>query len=220
MQLPRLFQNKLFNVGLSQPAWYQQRESYSINRLLQKVAAEMCSSLLAGIETEDYPWCFIAADPNKRSQYFLIGAFIRKVDKDPTSIKALYMRVEHHWLVSQCQTLTNPAFWLSRALLVIRTRLINADRQQLNKFYRCLQRNIQLLTSKELKSTQQQGLSVMLDELVKSQCDTDDNLVLENGVEGIPWRAWPNCIQNNNTVWLWRQSRFKKCLEVQKITVN
>lgn len=220
MQLKRLFHNRIHNVGITESTWYQQRESDSINRLLQLITAEMRSSLLVGLVTEDYPWCFVTAERNQRSQYILIGAFIRKVENDAISFKALYLRVSHSWLVSRCQIVTNPAFILSRALLVINTRFISANQQELNKFFQYLQRNIQLLSCKQLKLEQQKSVSEMFDELVKSQCDIDDKLVLENGVEGMPWRDWPDCLQHNNTVWLWRQSKYKKYIEVQKITVN
>lgn len=220
MYLKRLFKNKIHTLGITQPTWYQQRESDSIQRLLQLITSEMRSSILVELETEHYPWCFITAERNQQSKYFLIGAFIRTVENESIPLKALYLRVEHGWLVSRCRKVTNPAFLLSRALLAIGTRFINANQQELNQFFHYLQRYIQLSSCKQLKLAEQRSMSEMLAELLKSQCDFDDKLVLENGVRGMPWRDWPDCIQHNNSVWLWRQSKYKKYIEVQKITVN
>ena len=221
MLLERLFKNKLYSIGITQSFWYQQRELNSVNRLLQQIMTEMRSSILIDLAVDDYPWCFITADRTSCSKSFLIGAFIRRVEEnEDIYFRALYLRVEHSWLIARCRTLTNPAYILGRALLMIGTRFTGTDRQELNKLFRYLRRNIQLLSRKQLTLAEKQSLSEMHDELVKSQCTSDDTFVLENGVAEIPWRDGPNWIKHDDTVWLWRQSKYEKYVEVQKVKVN
>lgn len=220
MQLENLFQNKIYNLEITQPFWYQRRESNSVNRLLQQITTEMRSSMLIDLEMDDYPWCFITANRAPRSRSFLIGAFIRTVVNEKISTKALYLQVEHSWLLARCRALNNPAFILGRALLMIETRFNGVDRQELNKLFRYLRRNIQLLGCKQLTSTEQKRLCEMYDELIKSQCSSDDMFLLENGVAEIPWKDWPSCIKRDGTAWLWRQSKYKKYIEVQKVKVT
>lgn len=53
-----------------------------------------------------------------------------------------------------------------------------------------------------------------------SNCHILDNQIpINGGVEFMPWKNWPECIQNGNSVWLWRQSRYGRIIDSKKISV-
>ncbi|MDT3667832.1 hypothetical protein ROK90_17740 [Cronobacter dublinensis] len=56
--------------------------------------------------------------------------------------------------------------------------------------------------------------------LLMENCAADYRLGPEAGVETMPWREWPACINQENTIWIWRQSRHGKYIDSQRIAIT
>lgn len=196
------------------------RTAQSVTELLQGVIRQMQPSLLAFPALTHYPWCFVAPDSTSSSRHYTIGAFLPPQCTTIGPPEMLYARVDECWLLKHLQSPVGMPLWLSRALVP----LINGVARPLqNKEVRQVCHVLQRLHAPERrlwKPRVSQMQARQLEYLCARQCEADDHLQREYGVDAMPWMNWPGCIQHNQWIWLWRQSRHGKIIESQKVSIS
>ncbi|PKH20854.1 hypothetical protein CIG19_16830 [Enterobacterales bacterium CwR94] len=181
---------------------------------LQQVNAQLAPSLLTAPAWQRYPWCFVMPDQEANRRHFFVGAFI------PSSVTpnvALYAWVNESWLLRQLLTRESLPFWLSRALVpLLHGGAQPHQLEEVRKTCRLLQRAGQ--PGRRGWNRHQPDPLPELDEQLRAvRCSADEEWEEKHGVDAMPWRDWPGCIQNVDTIWLWRQSRYGKVIEAQII---
>ncbi|ANS44523.1 hypothetical protein [Serratia inhibens] len=196
------------------------RTALRITSLVETVMRQMEPSILASPAFLRYPWCFLAPDSTKGARYFFVGAFLPSQITTDVLPEMLYVRVSERWLLDHLQEHVGLPLWLSRALVPLINRPSwNQQSEEVRQACRFLQR---LLASERgvwgrcVLPTQAQ----QLENLYAMRCEADEELLGEHGVDAMPWMNWPGCIQHNESIWLWRQSRHGKVIESQKVIIE
>ncbi len=194
------------------------RATPEVKMLLLQVTAQMSPSILTAEAFTRYPWCFIARDrrAKKKKRYF-IGAFIPPAAGESLLPGMIYTVVNEAWLLRHMTQRANLPLAMARALMPLMIRKPQTYHyQEVRRACRALPH---LLVSKG--NGPQHAPSAVVERLLQSlgevQCDADAELKEQHGVDAMPWMDWPGCIRNEATIWLWRQSRYGKVVESQKI---
>ncbi|MGQ8776530.1 hypothetical protein ACUTQ5_19455 [Serratia sp. NA_112.1] len=194
------------------------RPTLRIAVLLQAVIRQMEPTILASSSLVRYPWCFLAPDSAKGARSFFVGAFLPPQTTTDTPPEMLYVRVSERWLLNHLQMQVGLPLWLSRVLVpLINGPSGNLQSDEVRQACRFLQR----LLASESRIRGLRGSEVrQLENLYSMRCEADEELLGEDGVDAMPWMNWPGCIQNDESIWLWRQSRYGKVIESQKVIIE
>ncbi|EOC1454816.1 hypothetical protein ACI1AH_000625 [Cronobacter sakazakii] len=161
----------------------------------------------------DYPWCFALVF---RGHYYL-GAFLNGPDDTCFALVSRLRRpcVLHH--AAQKQSL---AFWQARILCLRADERPRAgESAAVRQWVKALRLSlapgwVRWWVNKAWR------FGARSSALLAPLCAADYRLEDDAGVDVMPWRAWPACIAEENTVWIWRQSRHGKYIDAQRIAIT
>jgi len=168
-----------------------------------------------------HPWCFVLPPLTPRSKDYIIGAFV--IFNDPSgaySFLVLYSSVSYGWLTKNLQSNYHIAFWLARILARLsKHEIYRQDFSSIQVWLRALKRSYSPLWE-----------SMVLNEKFKfknrstsllSECaEFDYEQCIDSGVEIMPWTEWPCCVQSEDYAWFWRQSRYGRITDSQKVLLH
>ncbi|KAB8313477.1 hypothetical protein EH228_02105 [Erwinia endophytica] len=187
--------------------------------LLRDVIPNMVVTLPGKSLCTTHPWCFVMPGDIGGKKYFYFGSFVKGINpSEEKPVFALYTRVSYKWLCANLQSEFHVAFWLSRMLIGIqRQDGVVSDKVALKDWIKSLQRSCSpfweaLVINEQHKFRNRSVL--LLSELSPSE----EKIHSDNGTEIMPWKGWPGCIQMDRNVWLWRQTRYGKIIDSQRIS--
>lgn len=186
----------------------------ALSSLLQRAIPLMAPSTVTAPAVAAYPWCFVAPADVIRGKHYFIGAFLPEVQTTAGLPAVLYALVSESWLLGQLSVRDCLPFWLARVLALQMTTSSAGHDAAVHHWCQLLQRMLANRRQGRAYATRQR----LREGLREARCDADFALGSEHGVDVMPWMAWPGCIQNDETIWLWRQSRHGKVIESQKIS--
>lgn len=180
---------------------------------LQQLNAVLSPITASPATVADYPWCFVMRDKQALGQRFLVGAII---PSDPQPRMVAYLWVTESWLQSELHQPHNLLFWLSRTLAMpLQCHTSCSELELLQKQCALLQRS-QLPRWYQRWPVSKATVNQQLEQLQAAYCFADTQWQTTDGVEVMPWQAWPRCIGQGDAIWLWRQSRHAKIIEANK----
>lgn len=191
--------------------WRFERDRHAkqaLCRLLQQAIPLMASSRVMEPAVAPYPWCFIAPANSIRAKHYFIGAFLPEAQTSTRLPPVLYALVNETWLINQLSTKDSLPFWLARVLAPFSVGCEVEVRRWCQLLQRMLKGRQHAISANRLS---------LREGLREERCDADVALGSEHGVDAMPWMEWPGCIQNNEIIWIWRQSRHGKVIESQKL---
>ncbi|WP_431224279.1 hypothetical protein ACQ86O_04435 [Serratia sp. L9] len=184
------------------------RTKQALHLLLQQALPLMASSRMKAPIVTPYPWCFVAPANAIRAKHYFIGAFLPETQTSTALPPVLYALVSEAWLLSQLNERDSLPFWLARVLAPFSV----GCEVEVHRWCKLLQRMLMgrkhAISANHLRP--REGLR-------EERCDADFALGSEHGVDAMPWMEWPGCIQNDEIIWIWRQSRHGKVIESQKL---
>ncbi|SFN56847.1 hypothetical protein SAMN05216516_110122 [Izhakiella capsodis] len=169
--------------------------------------------------SESYPWCFVSPAYTINQQHFIMGAFLPAWQIIKNRPGALYVIIRKENVIRLLQHAGNETlpFFMMRILALLDAR---GEQEEYKKnIYSWLLR-LQCMLPKMRCSRQLiyvNGRRWEIDSLRLQLCDFDFRYQSEDGVEVMPWLDWPNCILSQKKIWLWRQKRDGKILDLQKL---
>ncbi len=199
----------------------KKRSQQIASLIAQSVLPEMELSVNCNDLPEDYPWCFLVSGKEIGCKKYYAGALVnfRNVHGRRSSI-IIYSALSYPWLKKNMSSQYPITFWMARILNII-PEIDRAEEcwDQLRLWVTALQRSyspfwesIILTHSYQFKNRSQ----VLLREGSKEDYRIRDS----DGVGVMPWKHWPDNIQEEAGVWLWRQSRHCKILDSQRILLQ
>lgn len=195
-----------------------QREVRSI--ITQQILPGIGSSILDKYLPEHYPWCFAISAASLRQRHSCVGAFMVLPDKQGKKLLVVvYSPVSYSWLKKNMHVEFPLTFWASRILnMAPKNDLVKKDWQLLWQWVKALGRSYSPWRERVLTSAWQfKNQSQML---LREGSQEDYCIRNNDGVEIMPWKNWPDCIQQDAGVWIWRQSRHGKILDSRKISLR
>ena len=197
----------------------KKRERKALSSILKaSVLPELAASFTNDWLAEDYPWCFILPLMQGEKKKFYIGSFIiRKQRAASDCLSVLYSVVNQEWILKNVSTNYHLAFWLSRILLVTERNETSLHSHTTTKewlsslilsyspFWEAL------IINERVKFRYKSEL------LISSCCKADEKLRSDDGVDIMPWRDWPGCVQKDDYAWIWRQSRYGRTIDSKRI---
>lgn len=191
-----------------------QRELVSL-LTTQVVPALMPLSGAPGVH--DYPWCFALAF----RQRLYLGAFLPGTNRQgDATLEALCCRLNRQALLQHARPVQSLAFWQMRILcLLIGEQQRIGERAAVRQWVQALRLSlapgwVRWWVNPPWRFGQRAPALLM------ENCAADYRLGPEAGVETMPWREWPACINQENTIWIWRQSRHGKYIDSQRIAIT
>ena len=211
--------NSLGEVKYALESRHKKREKKEVLDFLKtSVLPELTESFTNKWLAEDYPWCFILPLIKGKKKKFYIGSFmIRKQSTASDNLSVLYAVVSQEWILKNVSTNYHLAFWLSRILLITGKNEVGFHAHTTTKewlssliisyspFWEAL------IINERFKFRHKTEL------LVSSFCKDDEKIRSDDGVNIMPWRDWPGCIQRNDHAWIWRQSRYGRTIDSKRI---
>lgn len=168
-----------------------------------------------------YPWCFVLPPFYPRSKNYTIGALLMLHDSfGAYSFFVLHSQVSYEWLIKNLQSNFHIAFWLARVLANISKKEIeDQDFSSVQAWVRALKRSYSpiwesIFLNEKFKFKGRSTL--LLSELTQLDYEHD----IGSGVEMMPWTDWPGCVQSEDYAWFWRQSRYGRIIDSQKIKLD
>ncbi|WON77490.1 hypothetical protein [Serratia sp. UGAL515B_01] len=185
------------------------RGRHAVSSLLEQVTRQMAPSHMTSTVFAHYPWSFAAPAPAIWPRHYVIGAFL----PGTTPPVALYAVVSGEGLFPPLGMRDSLPFWLARTLTSPMTVVIDAKREaEIRHWCKLLQR--MLIAGRPALSS---NTLPLWEGLRDARCEADVEIGSEHGVDAMPWMEWPGCIRNEETIWIWRQSRYGKVIESQKM---
>ncbi|EXU76687.1 hypothetical protein [Erwinia mallotivora] len=187
--------------------------------LLEGIIPKMVLTLPGKNLSINHSWCFVMPAKIKKKNYFWLGAFLPEASTfEINSVFALYVCVSYPTLCENLRSNFHVAFWLSRLLNgTQRQEGIVSNRANLSEWIKALQRSYSPFWEKLLN--EQYKFSNRSELLLSELTDNEEKINSDNGVEIMPWKGWPGCIQTDINVWLWRQSRYGRIIDSQKVSL-
>lgn len=169
---------------------------------------------------EHYPWCFIISAAALRHKSSCVGAFmVLRGEQGEKLPVVIYSVVSHAWLENNMHTEFPLTFWASRVLNITRQNdLLKKDWQPLAQWVKALRRawspwrEFLLIPAWRFKNQSQM--------LLREGSQEDYRIHTNDGVDIMPWKNWPACIQQEAGIWIWRQSRHRNILDSQRILLR
>lgn len=195
------------------------REKKALSAFLKSsVLPELAGSFTDKWLAEDYPWCFILPLMKGKKKKFYIGSFtIKKQRSADDCLSVLYSVVNQEWILKNVTTNYHFAFWLSRILIITEKNEAGFHSHTTTKEWlsslvvSCSPFWEALIINERAKFRHKSEL------LISSCCKDDEKVRSDDGVDIMPWRNWPDCIQTDEYAWIWRQSRYGRTIESKRI---
>ncbi|MDS1916269.1 T6SS protein Cts1T [Enterobacter asburiae] len=206
-------------AGLFRRRGKKQREVHSI--ITQQIVPGICSSLSDDYLPEHYPWSFVISSPSSRGHNTYSGAFMLRAGKGGTpSLIIIYGEAPWPWLKENLQDEFPLTFWASRILNHVpdsdvvekNWRPLWQRVKALRRTYSALWEKLVLTSARQFKNHSQM--------LLRGGAQEDYRIQNRDGVEAMPWQNWPDCIEQEVGIWIWRQSRHKKIVDSQRIPLR
>lgn len=205
--------------GLFRRRWKKQQEVRSI--IIQQILPGIGSSLPDDYLPDHYPWSFVISSPSSRGHDAYSGAFMLRPGKGGVpSLVIIYGEAPLPWLKKNMQDEFPLTFWASRILNnVPDSDAVEKNWRPLLQWVKALRRAYSLLWEKlVLKSAWQFKNHSQL--LLREGSQEDYRIQNRDGVETMPWKNWPDCIEQDAAIWIWRQSRHRKIVDSQRIPLR
>lgn len=212
----RLF---LFIAGLDKPIVARKGK---IHRKVQSMITEKIVPNRAPLAVESglaeqYPWSFVIADAALSRQRYCTGAFsVIRGQQGETLLVAIYSLVSCSWLKKNLQAEFPLTFWAARILNVLPTNCqASSSWQPLRQWLAALRwsyspwRQFVLMPAWRFEHKSKM--------LLREGGQEDYRIGKGDGVEIMPWKKWPGCLQQGAGAWIWRQSRHRRILDSQRI---
>ncbi|MBW7984870.1 T6SS protein Cts1T [Enterobacillus tribolii] len=170
---------------------------------------------------KNYPWCFILPPASLRRKTYYIGAFVPFDNaRGERSFIALYSAVSYKWLQSNLALEFPAAFWMARILAGMKHEEITSGNYvYVRPWIKALQRSFSWFWE-SIALTENFRFRNRSKFLLRECTDLDYEICGDDGVDIMPWKNWPECIQAGDCVWLWRQSRHNRLIESQRILLK
>ena len=196
----------------------QKKQQKITDILLGEVIPQMEATFAGQCLSDTHPWCFVMPVNVGKKKYYYFGALITGIESAETQpVFALYSRVSYRWLHENLQSNFHAAFWLSRMLIGIqRQDGVVSDRASLQDWIKSLRRSYSPFWE-SLAINEQYKFRNRSELLLSELSESEEKIHSDNGIEIMPWKGWPGCIQMERNVWLWRQTRYGKIIDSQKI---
>ncbi|MCX8966821.1 hypothetical protein EHW66_18100 [Erwinia psidii] len=198
---------------------FLRRREKITNFLLTDVIKKMEITLPGGSLRAGYPWCFVMPAPGKKDCFYF-GALLPVVEcSDNNLVFALHTLLSFPALCGELQSHFHIAFWLSRILSGYqRQDRIISNRAALKEWIVCLEHSCspfweKLLINEQYRFRSRSAL------LLSTLAEDEDKINSDSGVGVMQWKGWPDCIQTEKRVWLWRQSRYGRIIDSQNISL-
>ncbi|WP_158780612.1 hypothetical protein [Pantoea sp. BAV 3049] len=199
----------------------QKKQQKITDILLDEIIPQMEATLAGQHLSDTHPWCFVMPISFGKRKYYYFGAFVTGIKSSETQpVFALYSRVSYHWLRENLKSRFHVAFWLSRMLIGIqRQDGVVSDRAALQDWIKSLRRSYSPFWE-SLAINEQYKFRNRSELLLSELSESEEKINSDNGIEIMPWKGWPGCIQTEGNVWLWRQTRYGKIIDSQKISLQ
>ncbi|MEE4411140.1 MULTISPECIES: T6SS protein Cts1T [unclassified Serratia (in: enterobacteria)] len=197
----------------------RQREVRSL--ITQQILPNIGSSMLEGYLSESYPWCFVISSTARQGKYNYAGAFmVLRGEQGDASLVVVYSVVSYRWLQKNMCTEFPLTFWAARILNnVQKSDFAEKNWRPLWQWVKALKRSYSpfwesfvLTPAWRFKNHSQV--------LLREGAQEDYHIRSIDGVEVMPWKNWPDCIQQEASIWIWRQSRHGNILDSQRISLR
>lgn len=203
--------------------WYHWRRKNHrmILKFLQDTVVSEINHISQNDEiSDDYPWCFVFSENKRHPKYYYIGALtISKNNYNKDSLCIIFSRLTYDQISKDFKKKFHLSFWQARILTTRQEKRIT-DKQDTHFFewIRSLQRHYSPFLESILIRKSYRFFNTS--ESLLSNCHVLDNQVpINGGVEFMPWKNWPECIQSGNFVWLWQQSRYGRVIDAKKVPI-
>ncbi|WP_380182279.1 hypothetical protein [Kalamiella sp. sgz302252] len=190
------------------PALSRERKKVAA-ALAEKIVPAMRPTLPGQLLPKAYPWCFVLPPLGKRDRFY-VGAL---TTDEKAAVSALYAAVSYRWLQEALATNFHPGFWLAR-IMTVQQGVAHQDRP-LKSWLDLLRSHYSPLREKLLNESYR--FRSQSDLLLAGHGEFDDILTEDKGVGRMPWPEWPAAIRAGNQAWLWRQSRYGKIIDSQRL---
>lgn len=203
--------------------WYHWRRKHhrKIIKFLQDTVEPEIKTFSQHDETSDsYPWCFVFSGKTLSRKHYYIGALtITKNNCNKESLCVIFSQLPYNVINLDFKKKFHIAFWQARILAFRQGEMhISKKNSQFSEWIKALQ--IHYSPFLESFLIRKKFRFINTSESLLSNCHILDNQIPVNGgVELMPWKSWPECIQTGNFVWLWRQSRHGRIIDSKKISV-
>jgi len=203
--------------------WYHWRRKHHrrILKFLQDMVEPEIKTLSQSNELSDsYPWCFVFSAKQLNRKHYYIGALtISKNNCNKDSLCVIFSRLPYNVIALDFKKKFHIAFWQSRILAARQGEMnTNKKNSQFSEWIKALQIHYSPFLESVLIRKSYRFINTS--EPLLSNCHILDNQIpINGGVEFMPWKNWPECIQTGNSVWLWRQSRYGRIIDSKKISV-
>lgn len=167
-----------------------------------------------------YPWCFIFSDKKSKKNNFYIGALTASRNRDSKiNYSVLFSRLSYDRILAEFNKKFHLAFWQARILATLQSEATDSQEgTYLHEWVSALQRHYSpFLESIFIRKDYR--FSTTSESLLLNCHILDNQIPLNGGVEFMPWKNWPECIQSGDFVWLWRQSRHGRIIDSTKISI-
>ncbi|MTH46709.1 T6SS protein Cts1T [Intestinirhabdus alba] len=170
---------------------------------------------------EQYPWCFAISPAALRGRYTCVGALaVLRSEEGEASLVAICGAVSYPWLKKNMRGDFPVTFWAARILnKVQKSDAAELDGKPLRQWLKALSRayspfweSFALTPAWRFKNRSQA--------LLREGSQADFYIRNHDGVEAMPWKNWPDCLQQEPGIWIWRQSRHKRILDSQRIPLR
>lgn len=170
--------------------------------------------------SDSYPWCFVFSEKKTQGNHYYIGALtIYKNSCNKDSLCAIFSRLPYDVISLDFKKKFHIAFWQAR-ILAARQGDMN-DNKKSSDFLEWV-KALQIHYSPFLESfliRKNYRFINRTEPLLSNLHILDNETPINGGVEFMPWKNWPECIQSGDFVWLWRQSRHGRIIDSKKIPV-
>ncbi|WP_435946901.1 T6SS protein Cts1T [Dryocola sp. BD586] len=196
----------------------RQREVYAL--VTQSILRNRDSALPDDYLPESYPWCFVISAGALRNKYYAGACMVYRNSQQEKSLIVVYSERPYRWLQKNMRTDYPLTFWMARILNnTQKSDVIEHNWKPLRQWLKALRRayspfweSFALVPAYRFKNHSQV--------LLREGSQEDYYIRNSDGVEVMPWTNWPDCIQQEAGIWLWRQSRHRKILDSHRIPLR
>lgn len=184
------------------------------NFIMQNVLLNMGEAMSDEYCSRGYPWCFVISAAALQVNKYYVGSFmIQPGEAGLESVIIIYSAVSYPRLERIMHAKYPLTFWAAR--------ILNNQQQGdfSNKKWKTLFQWVKALKRAYSPCWESFALkkawrfSTLSQVLLKEGSKEDYGIRVNDGVEAMPWKNWPNCVQQEEGIWVWRQSRHRNILD-------
>ncbi|CAH0160221.1 hypothetical protein SRABI13_00738 [Erwinia aphidicola] len=191
------------------------------NFIVKNVLMNMGEAMSDEYCSRGYPWCFVISAAALKVNKYYIGSFIiQPGEAGVESLVIIYSAVSSPWLEKNMLAEYPLTFWAAR-ILNNRQKSDFSDKKwkTLFQWVKALKRSYSpFWESFALKKAW--SFNTLSQVLLMEGSKEDYGIRINDGVEAMPWKSWPDCIQQEEGIWVWRQSRHRKILDSRRIPLR